>query len=179
MVISTWQRAVAVSGRRSALRIAVLPALAALLAGCVSENLGSLLAKPATVAPVSSAGVRGAPLLVAVKPVVGPPQSVLGEFARQLDEAARKADVALLIDADAKAPLTLHTYLIAERKGDRVEVLYIWDISNEAGERVRRVSGEEAVPAVQGADAWASVTPAVTRPLAEKAIAALQSTGKG
>jgi hypothetical protein len=177
-VSSTWLQAGAGSRRRIAWRIAVLPALAVLLSGCVSENLGSLLSKPANVTTASTAGMR-APVMVALKPVVGPPQSVLGEFARQLDEAARKADVALLIDADAKAPLTLHTYLIAERKGDRVEVLYIWDISNEAGERVRRVSGEEAVPAVQGGDAWASLTPAVTRPLAEKAIAALQSTVKG
>ncbi len=164
--------------RTPLMRIAALPVLAILLSGCVSENLGSLLAKPANVTPVSSADVR-LPTMVAVKPAVGPPQNILGEFARQLDEAARKADMALLIDADAKAPLTLRTYLIAERKGDRVEVLYIWDISNEAGERVRRVSGEESVPAAQGGDAWAAVTPEVTRPLAEKAIAALQSTVKG
>lgn len=146
--------------------------LAATTAGCATNTTDPFLNQTAN--SVVAPKVNGRPAaLVVLKPVIGPPDGVAKAFVQQLNAAALKNDVALLVDSDAKAPLTLHSYLLVERSGGKVKVLYVWDITDAAGQRVRRVEGEEVVASVGGADAWSSVSPAVTEPMAEKAMAAL------
>lgn len=146
--------------------------LAATVAGCATNTGDPFLNQAAGPAVAPKVNARP-PAMVVLKPIIGPPDAVSKSFVQQLNAAALKNDVALLADADAKAPVTLHSYLLVERSGSNVKVLYVWDITDEAGQRLRRIEGEEVVPSAGGADAWGSVSPAVTGPMAEKAMAAL------
>lgn len=150
----------------------LLGLLAATAGGCATNTGDPFLNQAASPAVAPKVDSRPAAMVV-LKPVIGPPDAVSKSFVQQLNAAALKKDVALLVDADAKAPLTLHSYLLVERSGSNVKVLYVWDITDEAGQRLRRVEGEEVVPSTGGADAWSSVSPAVTGPMAEKAMEAL------
>ena len=57
------------------------------------------------------------------------------------------------------------------RKGPNVNITYLWDVVDSRGQRVHRISGEEAL--ANGVDVkqpWAAVTPAVSRMIALKTM---------
>lgn len=152
-------------------------AAAGLIGGCAADQFDPFLKKSQMQVNAQPAGSRP-PVSVVMRPVTGAPDAVSKEYIRQLNTAAASKDIALLADADAKAPLTLYSYLLVERSGDGVKLLYVSDVTNAAGEKVRRVSGEDLVPAPASGDIWTAVTAERTRPIAEKAIAALDEAAQ-
>ena len=110
------------SGVFSLRRWSWLAAAAALpLAACGSDTslLSSGLADPA---PLANTSLTARPIsrLVAFRPPVGPPESVNGELARQLNDAAIDNGVALVTDASYKHDVMLRGYVTALRKGTAV-----------------------------------------------------------
>lgn len=112
--------------------------------------------------------------MVAYRPAIGPPENVGGELTRQLNDAAVEQGIALLIDPAVKPELSLRGYVTALRKGQSINITYLWDVIDGKGNRVTRIAGEETLTA--GADAkqpWSAVTPVVTRMIAQKTMVEL------
>ena len=58
------------------------------------------------------------------------------------------------------AQFTLRGYIVASREGGgNTKVSYIWDIHDQTGKRVNRITGEEVVKSESANDPWGSVSP--------------------
>lgn len=158
----------------------VLAALAALfcagLAGCETSNNtvgGAGPGEPQAVAvappppPAVSAKSR-----VAIAPVIGPPDAVGRQISTQLSDAVEKQKIAVAKSPIEKADYTLRGYVVASREKTGIKVLYVWDVSDLAGNRVNRITGEELV-AADVREPWAAVTPQVVQTIAGKTAASL------
>ena len=110
------------------------------LAACTSDQL---LIASNDKSSAGSAGIAPLPDLVAVKPIIGPPDDVRHRLAVQLNAVAARNNIALLVDADAKAPRTLlgNVWLRPDVSG--LKLVHVWDVLNDKGERINRVRGEE------------------------------------
>lgn len=152
-------------------KLAALACGAALLAGCSSG--GSLLEGqgPAEPSPIRIAEGKRVANIVAYRPALGPPDEVGAELTRQLNEAAAEHDVALVIDTTVKTDHALRGYVTAMRKGPAVNITYLWDVLDQSGRRLTRISGEEMLrDGVNSAQPWGAVTPAVSRMIAQKTM---------
>ena len=58
-------------------------------------------------------------------------------------------------------------YIVAAREKTKAKISYIWDVTDQSGKRVHRITGEEVV-AGAGKDPWAAVTPPVVQSIADK-----------
>ena len=111
---------------------------------------------------------------IAYRAAIGPPDDVAAELARQLSDAAIDQGIALVVDPKYQADITLRGYVTAFRKGNTVNVTYLWDVVDARGQRVNRIAGEEALTAgVDVTQPWAAITPAVSRMIALKTVAEL------
>ena len=59
------------------------------------------------------------------------------------------------------------------RMSASVKVSYIWDVTDPAGKRVNRITGEELAPVGTGKDPWSAVTPALVDNIASKSASSL------
>ncbi|MEZ5855280.1 MAG: hypothetical protein R3D67_11280 [Hyphomicrobiaceae bacterium] len=65
-------------------------------------------------------------------------------------------------------------YIVAARDRGAVKVSYIWDVTDKAGKRINRITGEEmASPPGGSKDPWAAITPAVSQAIAGKVASSL------
>lgn len=111
--------------------------------------------------------------LVAMKPIAGPPPAVVQEIMRQLNQAAIKENIALLVDVGADAPVVLTAFVIAQ-SGKNAKVSYIWDVSQPGGARINRVQGDLGVAVANSSqDIWASLPPTVIPTIVQKGMEAL------
>lgn len=106
---------------------------------------------------------------VSYRPALGPPEAVNASLTRELNVAALEQGIALVVDANVTADITLRGYVSALRKGPQVALAYVWDLVDASGQRVHRIAGEETIP-VQAADPWTAVTPDVARAFALKTM---------
>lgn len=134
------------------------------LAGCEtgSSLLGSAgSSSPATELASPSATASTTATKLAVAPVIGAPETVAKQMQSSLSGALAKQNIAIAKDATDKSDYTLRGYVVSAREKSGVKVSYIWDITDPAGQRVNRITGEEMVTAGADRDPWASVSPQV------------------
>jgi len=142
------------------------------IAACGTDT--SLLNSTSSVKEVAAlAGTSSRTLLrtVSYRPPLGPPDEVNAELTRQLNDVATEEGLALITDTAFHADVALRGYVSAMRKGSTVNVTYLWDVLDARGQRVHRISGEEAL--AHGVDAkqpWDAMTPAVARMIALRTI---------
>ena len=65
-------------------------------------------------------------------------------------------------------------YIVAAREKTKAKISYIWDVTDQSGKRVHRITGEE-VAAGAGKDPWAAVTPQVVQSIADKTATQIAS----
>jgi hypothetical protein len=158
----------------------VLAALAAFLGfglgGCETSNNVVGGATPgerqalATPAPAQAAPVQSR---VAIAPVIGAPDAVARQFSTQLSDAVERQRIAVAKAPIDKADYTLRGYVVAAREKTGIKVSYIWDVTDPAGKRVNRITGEEVVATPDAREPWAAVTPKVVQTIAGKTAASL------
>lgn len=153
--------------------LAALAAMAGLvLAGCSSgtDVLGgnNQIATPAVASPPAVASSR-----IAIAPVIGAPDAVATQLSAQLTEAVEKQRVAVAKSPGDKADFTLRGYVVAAKEKAGTKLSYIWDVTDGAGKRVNRITGEETVEASAAKDPWASISPPVLQKVADKTAASL------
>ena len=158
--------------RQVAIALACLSALA--LAGC--ETAGSILGGP-TPEPVAAQPKPPPPQVnyrIALAPIIGAPDGTAKQLATQLTQAGERQRITILSDRDAKGEYTLRGYIVAAREKTGTKISYIWDLTDGAGKRVNRITGEEVAAAATNAkDPWSGVTPTALQNITDRTIGTL------
>ncbi len=144
------------------------------LAGCESSSgiLGTASVQPETqIAQPASA--KPATTRISVAPVIGAPDGVSKQLAQDFSAAIGQKNVQV-VSAQDKADYAVRGYVVAAKDKAATKVSYIWDVTDPAGKRVNRITGEEAVMG-GGADAWSGVSPQITQAIAQKSAGSLAS----
>ena len=89
-------------------------------------------------------------------PIIGAPVQAVTPLSKELGASARGNGLTIKPSSDQTAEHVLKGYLSAFSDGDKVTVVYVWDVLDNAGGRLHRIQGQESVPA-KGSDAWAAV----------------------
>lgn len=110
---------------------------------------------------------------IAIAPVIGAPDAVAKQLETQLASAIEAQKISVAKDPNAKAEFTLRGYVVSAREKGRTKVSYIWDVTDPAGKRVNRITGEEVLSGAQSKDPWASVTPQVVDTISSKTAGSL------
>jgi hypothetical protein len=121
------------------------------------------IAAPSPVAPLP-------PLArVSVAPIIGAPDAIAKQIQQEFTSAVEKQRVTVVAGKDERADFTLRGYIVAAKDKSATKVSYIWDVTDPAGKRVNRITGEEVVSPNAGKDPWAALTPQVAQSIAGKA----------
>jgi hypothetical protein len=132
--------------------------------------------------PPSHAHVRAAPKgeqagLVAVLSsvslgkIAGPPEEVTNRIVRMLDDASRRASIALLNYETEDFDYRLQSVMKIERRGTAVNLHYSWWLFDRDGALAGRSSGTATFQATAaGLDLWGQVPYSTLREIAERGV---------
>ena len=109
---------------------------------------------------------------VGVAPVIGAPEVIGKSLQAQLTSAIEAQRVTVAKESTDAAEFVVRGYVVSANDKSRTKVSYIWDVTDQSGKRVNRITGEEVV---QGSakDPWSAVTPAVISNIATKTAGSL------
>lgn len=144
------------------------------LAGCGGSIFDSAGAPSQDVAPPKAVAEQAPISRVVVNAVVGPPDE-LGKQLRQEIVSALGVQRVAVADQGGSADYHLRPYIVAAKEKSGTKLSYVMDVTDPAGSRVNRFTGEEIVPAAGAKDTWAAVTPAVMQSIASKATGSFVS----
>lgn len=154
--------------RHGRLRLAVVGLVAVALAGCESNNALTNVAQPETnLAPKVAAAPPPPPTRVSIAPVIGAPDAVAKQLVQDFGTAIGQQRVQV-VPAGDRSDYTVRGYIVAAKDKNNTKVSYIWDITDPAGKRLNRITGEEVVTGQAPKDPWAAVSPTVTQAVAQK-----------
>jgi hypothetical protein len=149
------------------------------VAGCeTSSSLfgsnNSPTASPAIAPPPVAQAPQSATPKIAIAPIIGPPDTISKALVSQLSDASERQKVGIARGAGDVASYTLRGYFVAPAKDKAGNKLsYIWDVTDQAGKRVNRITGEEVLVPAGGGDPWASVTPQIMQTISDKTATSL------
>lgn len=103
-------------------------------------------------------------------PIIGAPVQAVTPLSRELGNSARGNGLTIKSSSDQTAEHVLKGYLSAFADGDKVTVVYVWDVLDNAGARLHRIQGQESVPG-GGGDTWGSVPAATMQAIGVETIA--------
>jgi len=89
-------------------------------------------------------------------PIIGAPVQAVTPLSKELGHSARGNGLTIKGSSDQTAEHVLKGYLSAFADGDKVTVVYVWDVLDNAGARLHRIQGQTSVPG-GGGDTWSSV----------------------
>jgi hypothetical protein len=147
------------------------------LAGC--ETGSSLLAQsnPATTiadqATQPQAAASRKLATIAIAPVIGAPEQVAKQLQAQLTSAAERQNIGFVKNPGDKIDYTLRGYVVSAREKGGTKVSYIWDVTDPAGKRANRITGEEMIAGAESKDPWVQVSPQITQSIADKTAQSL------
>ncbi|MBM7049786.1 hypothetical protein [Rhizobium lusitanum] len=107
-------------------------------------------------------------------PIIGAPVDAVTPLSRQLGADARSLGLTIKSSSDASASYILKGYLSAFEDGPQISVTYVWDVLDNAGNRLHRIQGAESAPLKRG-DPWTAVPPAVMQKIASKTMSEFNS----
>jgi hypothetical protein len=104
---------------------------------------------------------------IQIAPVIGSPDNVARDLQTALSTAIGRNGLTVATSSNGTSEYVLRGYIVAAREHSKAKISYIWDVTDQAGKRVHRVTGEEIV-AGAGKDPWSAVTPPVIERIADK-----------
>lgn len=141
-----------------------------LLAGCESGpgllNGGSS-ATPQTALNTPPAPTNTQTARFQIAPVIGSPENVSRDLQSQLAAAISRSGATVATAPNASGEYVVRGYVVAAREKSNAKISYIWDVTDQSGKRVHRITGEE-VARGGGKDPWAAVGPHVVQAIADK-----------
>ncbi len=166
--------------RTTPARMALLATFMVLgLAGC--ESGGNILngnAGPqATLTPPPAGGTPADSTALAklsIEPIIGAPENVARDLQGALSSSLDRNKISVASGPGGGGELSVRGYIVAAREKTGSKVSYIWDVTDQAGKRVHRVTGEEFA-AGTGKDPWSAVTPQVVQSIADKTASQIAS----
>jgi hypothetical protein len=117
----------------------------------------------ASLAPASSANS------IRFLPIIGAPVQAVTPLSRQLGAEARAKGLTIRASNDNSAENILKGYFSAFADGNKVNIVYVWDVLDANGVRLHRLQGQETV-AAKGSDPWAAVTDRAMQDIAAKTL---------
>jgi uncharacterized lipoprotein YmbA len=175
--VTTVDTAAAWHSKKPFALAAILVLTATGLAGC--ETGSNLLAQsnPATTIADQAAAPQAAAArklaTVSIAPVIGAPETVARQIHTQLSAATEKQNISIAKSPADKSDYTLRGYVVSAREKVGIKVSYIWDVTDPAGRRVNRITGEEMISGAESKDPWAQVSPQITQTIADKTAQSL------
>ncbi len=116
-----------------------------------------------------------------VAPIIGAPDGVAKQIQDEFSGAVERQRVSVSTAKDDRVDYILRGYLVAAKDKGGTKVSYIWDVTDQTGKRVNRITGEEVVSGHASKDPWAAITPTVAQSVSGKAassfVAWLQTQG--
>lgn len=102
-----------------------------------------------------------------IAPVIGSPDNVAHELQSQLASSIGREGLSVVTANNATGEYVVRGYIVAARERSKSKISYIWDVTDQSGKRVHRITGEEVV-AGRGKDPWSAVTPEVVERISSK-----------
>lgn len=93
-------------------------------------------------------------------PVTGAPQSAVTNLATSMRAAAKSEAIPVVASLDRGATYQIKGYFSALNDGAGTILVYVWDILDQNGTRVHRISGQERGSRASG-DPWGAITPEI------------------
>jgi hypothetical protein len=149
--------------------LAVLLIAAIALSACTSRVIPPMTFGRAkeTARPAPNLNVR-----IAFSPVTGAPSEPIGRLNVAIREEAAKRSIMVVPAGDPNIDYTIQGYLSAVGGPSGTVLVFVWDIADRSGQRVHRVSGQEA--STKGApDPWAAVDSETLKVVALRTVDAL------
>jgi hypothetical protein len=109
---------------------------------------------------------------VVLSTIVGPPDPLGKQLHQEFSSALEKQRIAVVSGNDQGADFHLRPYILAAKEKSGTKINYVLDVSDTAGKRVNRFTGEEVVPGNAARDSWSAITPAVVQSVAARASGA-------
>jgi hypothetical protein len=111
---------------------------------------------------------------IQIAPVIGSPETVARDLQTQLTAAMGQRGISVATAANASSEYVVRGYIVAAREKTKAKISYIWDVTDQSGKRVHRITGEE-VALGAGKDPWAAVTPQVVQSISDKTATQIAS----
>ncbi len=141
------------------------------LAGC--ESSSSLLggnspsAQTSLAVPSTTTAPTPQTAKLQIAPVIGSPENIARDMQSQLASAVGREGLSVVTANNATGEYVVRGYIVAAREKSKAKISYIWDVTDQSGKRVHRITGEELV-AGGGKDPWSAVTPPVVERISDK-----------
>jgi hypothetical protein len=159
--------------------IAALIAASALVLGGCSANqslidLSGSQSNNIAATPTGSIAAPNTRATIALARVIGAPENVADSLSSQLKSSLQAQNVSVidLPSGDGKPAgsfdYTLRGYVVAARERTGAKVSYIWDVMDPAGQRVKRLTGEQTIQGATSRDPWTAVSAPITAQIAQK-----------
>lgn len=107
-----------------------------------------------------TAALSGSISPVAFLPVTGAPQSAVSSLANSMRASAKTESVPVVVSVEQGARYQIKGYFSALNDGTGTILVYVWDVLDQNGARVHRISGQERGSSSPG-DPWAGITPSI------------------
>ncbi len=120
----------------------------------------------AAIAPAAKAGPAGS---IRFLPIMGAPVEAIRPLSEQLGADARSHGLTIKTAADGGSQHILKGYFSAFKDGRKTTIVYVWDVLDQAGNRLHRIQGQDSVD-TKGADLWSGVPPQTMRDIATKSV---------
>lgn len=127
---------------------------------------GPVVSEPPTVAPDK--------ITYAFEPFTGAPGNIADELSSNLGTEAHAQGLLLVRRVGAPATYRLNGYLSATGDNSSVTLFYVFDVVDNAGNRVHRIVGQESSNGTSG-DPWSGVDSDTLRRAAKRTIASLKA----
>lgn len=128
----------------------------------VQQTTSTEAAKPLSAAVASKTRLR-------LDPIVGATVDAATPLSERLNSQARSRGMNIAGSTDPNATHVLKGYFSTITEGKETTVIYVWDVYDPAGNRLHRINGQQKA-AANGAEGWASVTPAMMQAIADSTI---------
>ncbi|WP_343289731.1 hypothetical protein [Ferranicluibacter rubi] len=132
----------------------------------VPAEANSAPEEQAAIAPAAKAGPAGS---IRFLPIMGAPVEAIRPLSEQLGADARSHGLTIKTAADGGSQHILKGYFSAFKDGRKTTIVYVWDVLDQAGNRLHRIQGQDSVD-TKGADLWSGVPPQTMRDIATKSV---------
>lgn len=112
-------------------------------------------------------------------PIIGAPVGKVTPLSRRLTATAKAAGLTIAPAAETNVSHILKGYFSLLNENSKVTVVYVFDVLDNAGNRLHRIQGQESAPASSATASWEAVPDALMERIADKTIAGFSAWRSG
>ncbi|MEJ8472680.1 hypothetical protein [Roseibium algae] len=124
---------------------------------------------PALLSPASLPDADPSRTTFAFEPFTGAPGNIADNLSKAIGEEASKQGLVLVRRIGAPATYRVNGYLSATGETSSASIFYVFDIVDNSGKRLKRISGIERISGTNG-DPWEAVNSAALERIAARSV---------